>query len=332
MMNNETISMPAAGTEEITVQQTVPEAIATEAAQQPEEKAVVEHLERYPGVRRELTQAQLDAREERRLELERTFSNDDYRVARKEMHSTFRDPYVMIRGDSVTFNQAIIDSFEGISYINIYFSEKLGKMAIKPVSRNTSHAMHWCSESKDKRKPRRVFCPDMTKWFFDAMGWNDKTRYRVLGYLIDVDGEPVYVFDFHYPRMFDERRLNDEGNTLPVDRKGRYSNEARRSMTMPVDEFRRSIAEEEKNSFVNADILIGDDKLSEQTEETAKEAAEFATVPQNAETGILAAMQTDAAQEAPVAANTGDREGYGGEDASKPGMVVATATSSACVL
>ena len=44
MMNNETISMPAAGTEEITVQQTVPEAIATEAAQQPEEKAVVEHL------------------------------------------------------------------------------------------------------------------------------------------------------------------------------------------------------------------------------------------------------------------------------------------------
>lgn len=327
MTNSETMIMSAAGAEEIIMQQTAPE-----APHRPEEKATVEHLERYPDVQRELTQAQLDAREERRLELERTFSYDDYKVARKEMHSTHRDPSVLIRGNSVTFNQAVIDSFEDVSYINVYFSESQGKMAIKPVSRNTPHAMHWCSDGKDKRKPRRVVCPEMTKWFFDTMGWNDKTRYRVLGYLIEVDGEQVYVFDFHYPRMFDERRKDDEGNIMPVDRKGRYSDEARRSMAMPVDEFKRSIAVEETNGLVNAAMLIGEDKLSGQTGETAQEATEAATEPQNTETATPTAPKAEEAQEAPVAANTGVREGYGNDEASRPGMVAAPTSSSAYVL
>ena len=327
MTNSETMIMSADGTEEITVQQTVPE-----CTQQSEKMTVVEHLERYPDVQRELTQAQLDAREERRLELERAFKYEDYKVARKEMHSTHRDPSVLIRGNSVTFNQAVIDSFEDVSYINVYFSESQGKMAIKPVSRNTPHAMHWCSDGKDKRKPRRVVCPEMTKWFFDTMGWNDKTRYRVLGYLIEVDGEQVYVFDFHYPRMFDERRKDDEGNIMPVDRKGRYSDEARRSMAMPVDEFKRSIAVEETNGLVNAAMLIGEDKLSGQTEETAQEATEAATAPQNAETATATAPKAEEAQEAPVAANTGVREGYGTEEGSRPGMVAAPTSSSAYML
>lgn len=327
MTNSETMIMSADGTEEITVQQTVPE-----STQQSEKMTVVEHLERYPDVQRELTQAQLDAREERRQELERTFSYDDYKVARKEMHSTHRDPSVLIRGNSVTFNQAVIDSFEGVSYINVYFSETQGKMAIKPVSRNTPHAMHWCSDGKDKRKPRRVVCPEMTKWFFDTMGWNDNTRYRVLGYLIDVDGEQVYVFDFHYPRMFDERRKDDEGNIMPVDRKGRYSDEARRSMAMPVDEFKRSIAVEEANGLVNAAMLIGADKLDDQIEEPVQEAPVAATEAQDANTPAAIAPKAEEAQEAPTEANTSDRESDGSMLPAQNGMVASPADNRSLIL
>ena len=45
MTNSETMIMTAAGAGKITMQQTVPE-----APHKPEEKAVVEHLERYPDV------------------------------------------------------------------------------------------------------------------------------------------------------------------------------------------------------------------------------------------------------------------------------------------
>ena len=119
---------------------------------------------------------------------------------------------------------------------------------------------------------------------------------------------------------------------MPVDRKGRYSDEARRSMAMPVDEFKRSIAVEETNGLVNAAMLIGEDKLSGQTGETAQEATEAATAPQNTETATPTAPKAEEAQEAPVAANTGVREGYGSEEASKPGMVAAPASSSAYLL
>ena len=207
--------------------------------------------------------------------------------------------------------QAVIDSLKGVSYVNVYFSETQGKMAIKPVSGNTPHAMHWCTDGKDnKRKPRRVSCPEMTKWFFETMGWEKDTRYRVLGYLIEVEGEQVYVFDFNYPRMFSERRKDDEGRILPVDRKGYYSEEARRSMAMPVEEFKRSIAVEEANGLVNAAMLIGADKLEAQDEEIAQEAPAAATEAQDAETPAVA-PKAEEAQEAPTEADTSDREGDG---------------------
>ena len=331
MMSNETIIMAA--TEQTADQQTTPDTAPVEAEKQSEGKPVIEHLERYPGVRRELTQEQLDAREERRQELERTFSYDDYKAVRKEMHSTQRDPSVLIRGTSVTFNQAVIDSLKGVSYVNVYFSETQGKMAIKPVSGNTPHTMHWCTDSKDnKRKPRRVSCPEMTKWFFETMGWEKDTRYRVLGYLIEVEGEQVYVFDFNYPRMFSERRKDDEGRILPVDRKGRYSEEARRSMAMPVDEFKRSIAVEEANGLVNAAMLIGADKLKAQDEETTQEAPVAATEAENAEAPAAIAPKAEEAQEASTEANVSERESDGSPLPIQTGMVASPADNRALMM
>lgn len=327
MMNNEIMLMAAIETEQTVDQQT-----AQGMVQQAEGKPVIEHLERYPGVRRELTQEQIDAREERRQELERTFRYEDYKAVRKEMHSGLRDPSVLIRGNSVTFNQAIIDSLEGVSYVNIYFSEKLGKMAIKPVAGNTPHSMHWCIDGKDnKRKPRRVICPEMTKWFFETMGWEQNIRYRVLGYLIEVDGEQVYVFDFNYARMFNNRRKDEEGKLQPVDRKGHFSEEARRSIAMPVEEFNRSVAMEEANGLVNAAMLIGVDKLDAKTEETAQEVPVAATEAQG-DTPVAIAPKAEEAQEAPTKADASDRESYGSMLFTETGMVASPADNRALIL
>ena len=48
------------------------------------------------------------AREERQEELERTFSYDGYQVVRKELFAHLRDPAIVIRNDSITFNTACI--------------------------------------------------------------------------------------------------------------------------------------------------------------------------------------------------------------------------------
>ena len=268
MLNNDGTAV-----EQASLGMTNAEQIGLETAQEDDER-FVEGLERYPDVRHQLTPEQLEAREQRRVELERTFSYDQYKVVRKEMHAGAYDPSVMVRAKSITFNRACINSLENVSYVRIYFSEVLGRLAIQPVEKNSPHAMRWCSDSKGKRSPRSVTCPDLTEWLYKTMGWKKGIRYKVLGYLIEADGEMVYVFDFKYARLYNERHKDEEGRIQPIDRKGYYPQDLSDSMTMSVDEYRQSVAVEEVNGLINAETLVEADKLGRQTAEDGAEAAE----------------------------------------------------------
>ena len=54
----------------------------------------------------ELSPEQMSEREQRRTEIEQTFDYDGYQVARRELFAHLRDPAIVIRKDSVTFNTA----------------------------------------------------------------------------------------------------------------------------------------------------------------------------------------------------------------------------------
>ena len=51
-------------------------------------------------------------RDARAEELESTFSYDGYQVVRKELFAHLRDPAIVIRKDSITFNTACITGLE----------------------------------------------------------------------------------------------------------------------------------------------------------------------------------------------------------------------------
>lgn len=263
--------------ERIITQAPTPSAPAAMPEQLTIDEQFVAKLERYPDVRKGLTKEQISAREQRRTELEETFSYNDYKGIRMEMHASHYDPSVVIRERSITFNQPCVGSLEGVSYIQMYFSESLGRLAIRPVSKNTPHALHWCTESKGRRKSRSVTCPDLTKLFRDIMGWSLGIRYKVLGYLIEVDGEQIYVFDFKYAKMYNDRRFDAEGKRIPADRKGHYPKEVTDELTMPVNEFEKSMVAEAPDSIISDDMLIGPEKL-----ESRPGTTEAAQKPENA--------------------------------------------------
>ncbi len=56
---------------------------------------------------------------QRTAELEKEFSYDGYQVVRKELFAHLRDPAIVIRKDSVTFNTACINGLEDVVYIHI---------------------------------------------------------------------------------------------------------------------------------------------------------------------------------------------------------------------
>ena len=74
-----------------------------------------------------------DDRDARAEELESAFSYDGYQVVRKELFAHLRDPAIVIRKDSITFNTACITGLEDVVYVHVMFNNDL-KTVIRPSS------------------------------------------------------------------------------------------------------------------------------------------------------------------------------------------------------
>ena len=79
----------------------------------------------------ELSPEQMSEREQRRTEIEQTFDYEGYQVARRELFAHLRDPAIVIRKDSVTFNTACIAGLEDVVYVNIMFNSTLKRLVVK---------------------------------------------------------------------------------------------------------------------------------------------------------------------------------------------------------
>ena len=226
------------------------------------------------------------AREERRLELERTYSRDGYCVIRKELFPHQRDAAMTIRDGSITFNAACINGLEDVIYIRFEINEKLKRLAIKPCDENGKHAVRWCIAKQDKRKTRYIKCPDLTDKIFKLMEWDKKYRYKILAYMIAPNGENFYIFDLliwekikigsrrkkaealdpieatepieessEQTEGIAEEEPKAAGTRIPIE--NRFSAEVAGSFGVSVDQFQRDIEVRETDGFVTMDLITG---------------------------------------------------------------------------
>ena len=142
--------------------------------------------------------------EERAMEYQQSFSYENFRVIRKELFAHLRDPALTIRPDSITFNTACINKLEDVSHIKIYIDHNAKQLAIKDCDPDDKNAIRWCIVKKDgARKSRNVVGREFSKMIYDLMGWDTTKRYKIIGFLIEVDGEKVFLFDMTMTENFD---------------------------------------------------------------------------------------------------------------------------------
>ncbi|MCD8109532.1 MAG: hypothetical protein LUE14_05470 [Clostridiales bacterium] len=150
--------------------------------------------------------------DQRAQELAQDFSFDGYQVVRKELFAHLRDPAVVIRRDSVTFNTACIDGLEDVVYINILVNSAKQKVVIRKCGENDKDAIRWCVAKPDKRKSRKISGKVFTAKLYKDMNWNADCRYKVLGYRISFEGETIYIFDLTETEIFlDTRKKKSRG-------------------------------------------------------------------------------------------------------------------------
>ena len=221
--------------------------------------------EHYSGNWDVLRPAAENDRDARAEELESTFSYDGYQVVRKELFAHLRDPAIVIRKDSITFNTACITGLEDVVYVHVMFNSDLKRLVVRGCDENDKDALRWCIAKPDKRKSRKMTCKPFAELVYKEMGWDSECLYKMLGYRISFEGETLYVFDLLVPEIFHEgpkrkkeTSQNNAQETKPADtRKGFYPDDIAGTFGVPVEEHLKETEIKQIDGYVSMGILTG---------------------------------------------------------------------------
>ena len=205
------------------------------------------------------------------IELAEDFSYEGYQVVRRELFAHLREPAVVLRRDSVTFNTACIAGLEDAVYIQILVNQDSKRMVVRKCEENDKDALRWCVAKPDKRKSRKMTNKTFSAMMYEMMGWNLDCRYKILGHKITFEDETIYVFDLMETEIFldikgkrakkdtesqfttdkanniEETASNSTDNERSVEeikRKNRipfYPKEWKDSFGLPVEEHRKAL-------------------------------------------------------------------------------------------
>ena len=157
--------------------------------------------------------------DQKALELAQDFSYDGYQVVRRELFAHLREPAVVIRRDSVTFNTACIAGLEDAVYIQILVNQDNKRMVVRKCEENDKDALRWCIEKPDKRKSRKMSNKLFSAMMYDMMGWNTDCRYKILGHKITHEDETMYIFDLLETEIFMDTKRKKKANPNSLEKK-----------------------------------------------------------------------------------------------------------------
>ena len=140
--------------------------------------------------------------DQKAIELAKDFSYEGYQVVRRELFAHLREPAVVIRRYSVTFNTACIAGLEDAVYIQILVNQDNKRMVARKCEENDKDALRWCVAKPDKRKSRKMTNKIFSAMMYEMMGWNLDCRYKILGHKITFEDETIYVFDLMETEIF----------------------------------------------------------------------------------------------------------------------------------
>lgn len=164
--------------------------------------------------------------DQKAIELAEDFSYDGYQVVRRELFAHLREPAVVIRRDSVTFNTACIAGLEDAVYIQILVNQDSKRMVVRKCEENDKDALRWCVAKPDKRKSRKMTNKIFSAMMYEMMGWNLDCRYKILGHTITFEDETIYVFDLMETEIF----LDIKGKRAKKDTESQFTTEKANSI------------------------------------------------------------------------------------------------------
>lgn len=199
---------------------------------------ILKDVEDKPAELSESTQ-QPSIPEEEIIDLGDNFDFDGFQVVRREFFAHIHEPSVTFNNCKFYVNSACLQRFPETTSVQILINQETKVMAIMPCPDGAKDSFMWCNYSKDKRKPKQITCKLFFAKIVALMDWNPDYRYKLLGKLIQANGETLLAFDLNATEVY--QRTFAEGKKPKTSRTPVFPAEWQNQFGLPYNEHRQSM-------------------------------------------------------------------------------------------
>lgn len=175
------------------------------------------------------------------IEGDDAFSYEGYQVVRGEFFAHMFEPSITFNNCRVSLNTACIKKVPEADYVQILVNPIEKKLAVRPCNEDEKDSFLWCSINRTtgKKKPKQITCRMFFAKVVSLMEWNPQYRYKLLGKLIESNGERLFVFDLNSPEIYQRVVLHNgkpKTTRTPV-----FPKEWQNQFGLPVEEHKKQL-------------------------------------------------------------------------------------------
>lgn len=175
------------------------------------------------------------------MEQNEEFSYDGYQVVRGEFFAHINEPSVTFNAGTLSPNAAAVNKLPDVMYVQVMVNPETKKLALRPCKEEDKDAFRWSLENKKngRRKPRKITCRLFFAKMTDLMQWNPEYKYKMLGKLVQSNGEHLFVFDLTATEVYTRAVTNDQkiktakAPIFPADWKNQFG--------LPIEEHKKQL-------------------------------------------------------------------------------------------
>lgn len=131
-----------------------------------------------------------------------SFTYEGYQVVRGEFFAHIHEPSFTFNNNKVYLNMACIRKLPQTEYVQILVHPEDKKLAVRPCREEEKDSFRWCTKNAKNRGPKQITCRVFYAKILTLMDWSPQYRYKLLGKLIQSNGELLFIFDLKNPEIY----------------------------------------------------------------------------------------------------------------------------------
>lgn len=125
-----------------------------------------------------------------------------FEITRSEFFDSAHRPVVTFGDRQIKFSVACVRKFGDKNHVELLVNPINRKFAVRPTNAKNRNSVVFSKSSGGIFYPREISAAAYIETLFNLFGWNTDYKYRIIGSLLEQDGEMAYVFDIANSEAF----------------------------------------------------------------------------------------------------------------------------------